>query len=153
MRIIEEPHISLTRPFYLPEHQIAGFVCELESCLRGLDPLAVGLERISTYVNEKQDRGFVAVDVGYGGESVRRVLDRVDHLMVRFGQRGFFRTPRFHISLLSVDLALIGGEMSKIGAALGAAMNEEIAHLAAMQIDEVECVFGNKKFGISLGAE
>ncbi|KAJ2091372.1 poly(U)-specific 3'-to-5' RNA exonuclease [Coemansia sp. S100] len=150
VRTIEEPHISLTRPFYLPEHQIAGFVRELEACLGGLGPFAVGFGQISTYVNERQDRGFVAVDVDYGEESVRRVLDRVDRLMEKFGQRKFFRVPRFHISLLSVDLAPADSEMSKVGATLGAAMGEEIAHLAAMRIDEVECIFGNKKFSLRL---
>ncbi|KAJ2864367.1 poly(U)-specific 3'-to-5' RNA exonuclease [Coemansia aciculifera] len=153
VRTIEEPHISLTRPFYLPEHQIAGFVRELESCLNGLGPLAVGFGRISTYVNERQDRGFVAADVDYGEESVRRVLDHVNRLMEKFGQRKFFRDPRFHVSLLSVDLTPGSNKMSKVGATLGAAMGEEIAHLVAMQIDEVECIFGNKKFSFGLDAK
>ncbi|KAJ2798826.1 poly(U)-specific 3'-to-5' RNA exonuclease [Coemansia furcata] len=150
---IEEPHISLTRPFYLPEHQIAGFVRELESCLGALGPIAVGFERISTYMNERQDQGFVAVDVDYGAESVQRVLDRVNHLMERYGQRKFFRVPRFHVSLLSVDLTSAVGAMSKVGATLGAAMDEEISHLAAVRIDEVECDVGNKKFYFALGAK
>ncbi|KAJ2642237.1 poly(U)-specific 3'-to-5' RNA exonuclease [Coemansia sp. RSA 1694] len=154
VQTVKEPHVSLTKAFYLQEHQIVEFVRELENCVGGMGCFSVGFGHISTYVNEKQDRGFVAVDVNYGVESVRQVLDRVDCVMEKFGQRKFFRAPLLHVSLLTVDLETDAvSEMSRVGATLGTVMSEEIALLAAMRIDEVECVFGNRKFSISLDAE
>ncbi|KAJ2746581.1 Transporter of the ATP-binding cassette (ABC) [Coemansia sp. BCRC 34301] len=151
---VKEPHISLTKAFYLHEHQIADFVREIESCVGGMGSFSVGFGQISTYLSENQKRGFVAVDVNYGVESVRRVLDRVDGVMEKFGQRKFFRAPLLHVSLLSVDLeADAVNEMSRVGATLGKTMDEEIALLAATRVDEVECVFGNRKFSVSLHAE
>ncbi|KAJ2891020.1 poly(U)-specific 3'-to-5' RNA exonuclease [Coemansia aciculifera] len=151
---VKEPHISLTKAFYLHEHQINEFVREIENCVGGMGCFAVGFGQLSTYLAANKRRGFVAVDVNYGMESVRRVLDRVDCVMEKFGQRKFFRAPLLHVSLLSVDLeADAVGEMGKVGATLGTAMDEEIALLAAVRIDQVECVFGNRKFSISLDAE
>ncbi|KAJ2857956.1 poly(U)-specific 3'-to-5' RNA exonuclease, partial [Coemansia erecta] len=153
MHSSEELHISLTRPFYAQEHQIPAFVEALQTSLVGYGRFAVGFERVSTYVNERGNRGFIALDVGAGRTGLAGLLDRVDRVMGRMGKRRFYSRPRFHISLAWMR---VNGEqqikaLEMAGEWLGTAMQEEILYLAATQIDTVVCVFGNKQFSISLG--
>ncbi|KAJ1902420.1 poly(U)-specific 3'-to-5' RNA exonuclease [Kickxella alabastrina] len=156
---IAEPHISLSRPFYLQKHQIVGFVKDLETSILGCESFAVGFGRVSTYVNEQGDRGFVSADVDSGAERIKAVLDRVNLVMGRLGKRQFFDKPRFHASLLSVDLVQISGKDSAqacnkaidaVGKTLGADIQEKVLRLAATRIDTLECIFGDKKFSVVL---
>ncbi|KAJ1818173.1 poly(U)-specific 3'-to-5' RNA exonuclease, partial [Coemansia sp. RSA 2598] len=146
-------HISLTRPFYVQEHQISAFVEALQEGVGGYGRFAVGFERVGTYANERGNRGFIAADVGAGQNSLGGLLDRVDRVMERMGKRKFYSRPRFHVSLAWMRVK--GEEQIKAlemaGEWLGTAMQEEILCLAATQIDTLECVFGNRQFGIALG--
>ncbi|KAJ2794821.1 poly(U)-specific 3'-to-5' RNA exonuclease, partial [Coemansia helicoidea] len=69
---LAEPHISLTRPFYVQEHQIAGVVRALEAAVADISPFAVGFGAVSTYRNSGGGGGgggrrwFVAADVDAG---------------------------------------------------------------------------------------
>ncbi|KAJ1861205.1 poly(U)-specific 3'-to-5' RNA exonuclease [Coemansia sp. RSA 486] len=153
MQSCEALHVSLTRPFYVQEHQISAFVEALQTSVRGYGQFAVGFERVSTYVNERGNRGFVALDVGAGRNSIGGLLDRVDRVMERMGKREFYSRPRFHVSLAWMR---VKGEqqiqaLEAAGEWLGTAMQEEILYLAATQIDTLVCIFGNRRFRITLG--
>ncbi|KAJ2478195.1 poly(U)-specific 3'-to-5' RNA exonuclease [Coemansia sp. RSA 2320] len=149
VRVLGDLHISLTRPFYLQRHQLSEFARELESSVGGMGPIAVGFGGLSTYTNEQQTRGFVAVDVDHGEESIRRVLDRVNLVVKKFGKRRFYRSPRFHASLLAVKLAG-DREMSEIWGSGLANEQERIAQLVAVRIDTVECMLGASKYSVAL---
>ncbi|KAJ1831820.1 poly(U)-specific 3'-to-5' RNA exonuclease [Coemansia sp. RSA 2706] len=148
--VLPEPHISLTRAFYLQEHQIGGFMRALEAEMRGVSELSVGFGGLSVYTNERRDRGFASVDVAYGVDGVRQVLERVDRVMERFGKARFFADARFHASV--VRLRAADGGMCMVQRAAGrlGAIDEEILRLPAARIDTVECVFGDRRFYIAL---
>ncbi|KAJ2817742.1 poly(U)-specific 3'-to-5' RNA exonuclease [Coemansia erecta] len=148
---LAEPHISLTRAFYLQQHQIAGFMQALEAGVCGLGELTVGFGGLSTFVNERGNRGFVAVDVAHGCDGVRRVLERVDRVMERFGKPRFFADARFHASVVRLRADKDASRMvQRAGERLGAQMDEEILRLPAARIDTLECVFGNRRYLITL---
>ncbi|KAJ1844347.1 poly(U)-specific 3'-to-5' RNA exonuclease [Coemansia sp. RSA 2703] len=153
MRAISSLHISLTRPFYLQEHQITVFMNALRRATDRCRAFTIGFGGLSTYVNERGDRGFVALDVDAGLDGLTDMLDRVDRVMEQMGKRRFFSRPRFHVSVVSADLldGQMESAMDAVGVMLGTAMQEEILRLAATRIDTLECVFGDKRFSITLG--
>ncbi|KAJ2784562.1 hypothetical protein H4R18_001027 [Coemansia javaensis] len=147
---LAEPHISLTRAFYVQEHQIAGFVRALEAEVAGIGEFAVAFGGLSAYRSEvRGGRAFVAADVAQGAAAVDRVRAAVDRVMARFGQRPFFARARFHASLARADLD--GPAARRAGDALGAQLGEEILQLAAARIDAVQCAFGDRRFVLALG--
>ncbi|KAJ2451545.1 poly(U)-specific 3'-to-5' RNA exonuclease [Coemansia sp. RSA 2336] len=101
-QVIADPHISLTRAFYLQEHQIASFMAALEEGMPGGE-LTVGFGGPIALANEQGDRGFVGVQVTRGSEQVKRVLEGVNAVMRRFGKPEFFEDARFHVSVLRMD--------------------------------------------------
>ncbi|KAJ2680981.1 poly(U)-specific 3'-to-5' RNA exonuclease [Coemansia spiralis] len=147
--ITERHHVSLTRLFYLQEHEISAFVGALERALAGSGPIVVAFGKASVYMSETGERAFIGLDIDYGEDAVREMARVVDGVMRRFGKREFFAEPRFHVSIVRVART----EEMRAQAAdriLGQAMHEMIVGLPAVQVDQVECVFGNKRFCISL---
>ncbi|KAJ1859288.1 poly(U)-specific 3'-to-5' RNA exonuclease [Coemansia sp. RSA 1822] len=148
---LDSPHISLTRAFYVQEHQIAGFMSELEASIRGTGALTVGFGALRAFANERGDREFVAVEVAAGRDSVQAVLERVDHVMERFGKPRFFADARFHASIVRLDTRDASPRsVQRAADRLGAQMDEEILRLPAARIDTLECVFGDRCFHIAL---
>ncbi|KAJ2723630.1 poly(U)-specific 3'-to-5' RNA exonuclease [Coemansia sp. Benny D115] len=150
---IASPHISLSRPFFVAEHQIARTVEEVRRALHGQTGLAVAYSAASVYVNERGDRCFVGVDVGAGGELVAELVARVDAVLAGMGKRRFFRRPRFHLSLVAVDLgpvADVPGFARAVETRLGQ-MVQEIRRLPASRIDAVDCFFGGRQHPVALG--
>ncbi|KAJ2386347.1 poly(U)-specific 3'-to-5' RNA exonuclease [Coemansia sp. RSA 2559] len=146
VRRVEEPHVSLTRVFYLQEHEISGFVEMLEKAVLAANrgAFAVGFSKASVYANEAGSREFVGLDIGVGEERVAMLVGAVNWVMRRFGKEPFFSNARFHVSVVRAE----GKAM--IRNALGQAMQEEILALPAVQIDQLECVFGNRRYCIAL---
>ncbi|KAJ1965755.1 hypothetical protein GGI12_000547 [Dipsacomyces acuminosporus] len=143
--LVDRLHVTLTKPFYLQEHQIQPMVRELERSLRGVSPLAIGFDTVSRYTNERGDRSFAALDVGFGADALSRVLGRVDAVMERFGKRRFFSLPRFHVSFFVFDSAS-SGDCSALMDSDGSGIWE----IPAIRISAVSCVFGNRSFVIDL---
>ncbi|KAJ2848806.1 hypothetical protein IWW36_003076, partial [Coemansia brasiliensis] len=143
-QVIEEPHISLTRTFYLQEHQIANFMEALEEQLQAHE-FTVGFGKPIFLVNEQRDRGFVAMQVDRGNEGVQRMVEMVNVVMRRFGKEEFYQDARFHASVVKMDMNCRLQRMREIVAMLGC--HEEIM---STRIDIVECIFGNRRFCIAL---
>lgn len=146
VQIVEDFHITLTRPFYLQHHQISGFVAELERQMAGTGASAVGFKpALATYLNERRDRTFVALDVDQGREYVQEVLDTVDRVMDKFGQRQFFSHPQFHVSLVMVDKGIERKGRIRLGdeALL-------IQSMSAADVHSLACIFGNQQYEINL---
>ncbi|KAJ2163176.1 poly(U)-specific 3'-to-5' RNA exonuclease [Coemansia sp. RSA 552] len=146
MEAIAAPHVSLTRVFYLQEHQIVPFVQQLEASIQGMGEFAVGFAGLSTYTNERGDREFVAVDVETGSEAVGQVVARVDRVMERFGRARFFADARFHASVARGE----AGAGDTADQMRGAGVDEEILRLPAARIDTLQCTVGNRLFSIAL---
>ncbi|KAI8324898.1 hypothetical protein GQ54DRAFT_295888 [Martensiomyces pterosporus] len=146
LRAIDSMHITLTRPFYLQEHQIPQVVSELRRAVRDVRAPTIAFGGISTYANERRDRAFLALDVGFGREQVQQVLGCVDGVMERFGKRRFFSEPRFHVSMASFPSTQEGD--ADLG--LDGALREDVLGLPAIRISAVSCVFGDKRFVIGL---
>ncbi|KAJ1739408.1 poly(U)-specific 3'-to-5' RNA exonuclease [Coemansia sp. RSA 1290] len=138
-QVIEEPHISLTRAFYLQEHQIPSFMAVLEEQLQARE-ITVGFGEPVILANEQRDRGFVAMQVTRGSEEVRRILEMVNIVMRRFGKGEFYQDARFHASVVRMDM----GSLQRMREMLG---SQEII---STRIDTVQCVFGNRRFCIAL---
>ncbi|KAJ2556247.1 Transporter of the ATP-binding cassette (ABC) [Coemansia sp. RSA 1933] len=148
VRRVEGLHVSLTRVFYLQEHEILAFVEALERAVLAAGccgAFAVGFSRVSVYANETGSREFVGLDVGSGKERLARMVGAVDGVMRRFGKEPFFSNARFHVSVVRAE----GGAVIR-KARLGQALHEEILALPAVQIDQMECVFGNRCYRIAL---
>ncbi|KAJ1668403.1 poly(U)-specific 3'-to-5' RNA exonuclease [Coemansia sp. RSA 1813] len=150
VRRMEGLHVSLTRVFYLQEHEISGFVEILERAVLASShgAFAVGFSKASMYANETGSREFVGLDIGSGEERLAKIVGAVDEVMRRFGKEPFFSNPRFHVSIVRAERGKGGRGM--IGKGLGQAMHEEILALPAVQISQLECVFGNRRFCIAL---
>ncbi|ORX68118.1 hypothetical protein DL89DRAFT_225069, partial [Linderina pennispora] len=139
-------HISLTRPFYLQEHQIASFVSALQRQMATLDTssLVVAFGGASIYQNEKQSRSFVALDVDLGADRIRRLLELVDAVMVRFSKPTFYADPRFHASIVWADRDAADGVPADTGR-----LGDMARELPGIQVDRLVCVVGDKEYAIA----
>ncbi|PIA19107.1 hypothetical protein COEREDRAFT_84430 [Coemansia reversa NRRL 1564] len=161
--LLDSPHISLTRAFYVQEHQIQPFVRAVEACVADMSAFGVGFGGMQALANERGDRVFVAVAVKHGVDAVRQVLERVDRVMERFGKRVFFRHAQLHASVVRMELERSaeasglerGRQIARgVGAAVGRQVEEEMVQcLEAARIDSLECIFGNRRFCIALGQQ
>ncbi|KAJ2665084.1 poly(U)-specific 3'-to-5' RNA exonuclease [Coemansia sp. RSA 1200] len=152
VRRVDNLHVSLTRVFYLQEHEICGFVEALEKAVRAASrgPFAIGFSKASVYASETGRRAFVGLDIGHGAERLAGMARVVDEVMRRFGKQPFFANARFHVSIVRVDEGgrMIGRQQQE--KELGDAMQEEILALPAVQIAQLECSFGNRFYSIAL---
>ncbi|KAJ2800587.1 poly(U)-specific 3'-to-5' RNA exonuclease [Coemansia guatemalensis] len=160
--LVDTPHISVTRAFYVQEHQIQAFVRAVEACVADVGAFGVGFGGMQAFANERGDRVFVGVEVEHGADAVREVVERVDRVMERFGRRAFFRRARLHTSVVRMEVERRAGDglaqgrqiARAVGALVERQMDEGILQrLEAARIDVLECIFGNRCFRIALGQQ
>ncbi|KAJ2084409.1 poly(U)-specific 3'-to-5' RNA exonuclease [Coemansia sp. RSA 988] len=160
--LVDTPHISVTRAFYVQEHQIQAFVRAVEACVADVGAFGVGFGGTQAFANERGDRVFVGVEVEHGTDAVQQVVERVDRVMERFGKRRFFQHARYHTSVMRMEVEhRVDGNLAQgrqIAHAVGVAVERRIdegvlQRLEAARIDELECIFGNRRFCIALGQQ
>lgn len=80
LHLIDDPHISLSRPFVLRRHQIEPFADLLKTNLKGkFNPFNVLFSEYEWFANDDRTRSFLSLAVSSGSNAVnnRKKLDRL----------------------------------------------------------------------------
>ncbi|KAJ1928600.1 poly(U)-specific 3'-to-5' RNA exonuclease [Tieghemiomyces parasiticus] len=166
-------HISLCRPVFLKEFQIAPFVTHLrqaladEVCLTLGGPFHLSFQSVTWFVNDEHLRSFLALEVGMGHAALRSLVAVVDGVLRQYGLPTYYEEPRFHISVASANdpaaiddclvSRLLGHESEKESTSRGMVLTSiddfegELAEEAAapysgfvFEVDELVCRTGNR---------
>ena len=93
------PHISLTRTMTLRHSQVEGFVEGVRRSVADVGAFDVGLGDARMLHNEDRSRCFVSLGVDQGCDSVLRLIEAMDALVVRFDKQAFYQPPTPHVSI------------------------------------------------------
>jgi len=94
-----EPHVSLTRPLSLSTSQIDDFALTTRKILQDYNPFSVSFNGLVVLDNDSCTTRFVAMEIGSGKEEIARLVRRMDGVCDEFRVEGYYKEPRFHVSL------------------------------------------------------
>lgn len=98
-------HISLSKPFSIPKYVKKSMTMAINKMLSG----AIGSFVLSfdkpffLLLNECRKRVFVCLSVHDASESLIRIVQKLDIVLVTYGYSKFFSTPKFHLSIASIE--------------------------------------------------
>eukprot|EP00981_Chlorochromonas_danica_P005366 scaffold1088_cov177-Ochromonas_danica.AAC.2 len=106
LSILSQPHLSLSKPFYLIHHTISSFLEKLSSTLQSSFSHLLAITLSSSYtilLNEEENRGFICLLVD-ANEALKRIVKDIDEVMIAFHQPVYHTKPIFHISVASFEV-------------------------------------------------
>lgn len=85
------PHISLSRPFTLKQHQISAFVKNLHKNLKLIDPFVIDASpSMFTLMNDSKTRGFICLPVCLGLEKFQNIIKIIDTELKAFHKSSYY---------------------------------------------------------------
>lgn len=137
---VETPHVSVSRPFTLSEHEIDGFVHRLRRGLLACEPLIVCvLERAVRL--ESNDRVFWALQVA-PTPPLKRVVAAVDDALLAYRKTPYHVPPVFHVTV-----AVEGEDATNITHMLDDDDDDDLT----FHVDSVVCKCAHRRFDLPLG--
>ncbi|KAI8982415.1 hypothetical protein BDF20DRAFT_866808 [Mycotypha africana] len=97
--LIEEQHISLSRPVYLKKFQLDSFAKDVRDTFSGQTPFHVSFAQAATLVNDEKTRAFYTLEIGKGYNELYSCMQSIDRVMNKYRLPVFYDPPRFHTSI------------------------------------------------------
>jgi Uncharacterised conserved protein len=139
---IEKLHVSLSRTCYLKVFQIDKFVENLSNIFVDVSVFPVIFKTISDYSDDENLQHFIALDVKYGSESLKTLVQKIDKVMEMFGLERYYDDPKFHLSF--------GYSRTKIKAAKIRELNRIDPATAQITATRIQCKIGNRDYSWDL---
>jgi 2'-5' RNA ligase len=139
---IERLHVSLSRTGYLKIFQIEKFVENLSKLLVVVAAFSIAFKTISGYSDDENLQHFLALDVKYGTESLKSLVEKIDEVMEMFGFEKYYKDPKFHLSF--------GYSRTKIKAAKISELNRMDQISAQITVTQIKCKIGNRDYSWDL---
>jgi hypothetical protein len=70
LNIESDPHISLSRPLFLKQHQLDSFASLLKKNLANEKAFTISFAQISQLTNDDKTRSFITLEIGQGYSEV-----------------------------------------------------------------------------------
>lgn len=70
VELIEEQHISLSRPIYLRKHQLDSFAADVKNGMKEMQPLDLSFAQFAHLTNDEKTRSFLTLEIGSGYNEV-----------------------------------------------------------------------------------
>jgi hypothetical protein len=70
LNIENDPHISLSRPLFLKQHQLDSFSSLLKKNLANEKAFTISFAQISQLTNDDKTRSFITLEIGQGYSEV-----------------------------------------------------------------------------------
>ncbi len=154
-------HISLSRPFYMQHQSIEPFISDMRERVRiqQQHPLSFSISaRVSKceiLTNDEKTRSFLTVPLtsdkhaGSGSTAmIQKLVTIVDGTLLKFGHKGYYPDPKFHISIASwayderlVDMSLRLNELPPDND--DDDDDNDKVHDFSFCISGIHCIFGN----------
>jgi hypothetical protein len=70
VELIEEQHISLSRPIYLRKYQLDSFVAAVKNVMKDVRPFKLSFAQLAHLTNDEKTRSFLTLEIGSGYNEV-----------------------------------------------------------------------------------
>lgn len=152
-----ELHVSVSRTVPIRHYWIEPIVQQLKNGLSTVPSFRSNLQCTEFYTNDEKTRSFLALKVVSGHKKLKEIVAIVDGIMEEFSLPAFYKDPSFHASIawLLGDLCSEKTEevQTKLQGILDACVCEkEVAKSLVLEVKEVHCNIGNKRFVFPLDA-
>ncbi|XP_062553889.1 U6 snRNA phosphodiesterase 1 [Armigeres subalbatus] len=150
---VDNLHLSLTKTFVLRHHNIAGFVENVRSEIRGSKRFTINLEDLAVYTNDESTRTFLAVKVANQSvQPLSSLVTKLDTSMKEFKLPTFYKDPSFHISFLwclGNQRKLLEENLPSLQEAFTALYEEEYCDMN-VTVKQLKFKCGNKYYSFDL---
>jgi len=140
-------HLSLSKCFYLRQHQIEPFQLELRRAVEGYKSFCIELlEDYEVLVNEAGTRTFISASIGGGEHHLKRLISKIDPVLIKYKADPYYPDPKFHVSIASIR-----GDFNNTNLDIKAQTSpEDEVDVLDIDVDTLECKIGNKLLRIKL---
>ncbi len=147
VKLISNPHLSLSKVFTLQYHCISSFTTELKGSF-DFEPFWLSLgPQIKLFVNEESTRTFLSIQVPET-KSLKASLESCDKTLAEFQKEPFYNPPEFHVSIAWI----LGNQKQAIDVKSVQKVFDTWAELneIAFKVNKIQCKIGNKNFDFDL---
>lgn len=153
----DELHLSVSRTVPIRHYWIDPMVQQLRNGLGSMHRFVSSLQFPELYANDEKTRSFVALKITSECKKLQHIVDVVDGIFEQFSLPAFYKNPSFHVSVawLLGDICSDSTEeiQTKLQDMFDALISEkEIARSLILEVKEVHCKIGNKRFVFQLGS-
>ncbi|KAI9473680.1 MAG: hypothetical protein EXX96DRAFT_578924 [Benjaminiella poitrasii] len=99
VELIEEFHISLSRPVYFRKFQLESFVNDIKNAVRQIESFTIAFAQLACLTNDEQTRSFLTLEIGSGYNELVQCMKCIDKVMTQYRKPVFYDPPRFHTSV------------------------------------------------------
>jgi len=97
---IEHPHVSLSRPFLLNEHQFESFTSSVFNQFEGEAKFSISCTSWKVYLSENMSRRFASLVTSAGNPRILVLIKKLDPVITGFQQKPYYEDPEPHVSLI-----------------------------------------------------
>lgn len=150
LKIIPEPHISLTRTVVLLHHWIDTFIDSVRLQFGNYTRFRIHFGQLAVYCNEERTRTFLGIEVLAGSDILLNSVHLLDECLSEFQLPPFYKNPSFHMSIAwalgdeKKSLSDMLPQLQKIFQSFCSSYFEYVT----FAVDRFMCKSGNKLFNI-----
>ncbi|XP_013401816.1 U6 snRNA phosphodiesterase isoform X2 [Lingula anatina] len=153
VKVVDDFHVSLSRTVVLRHHWIDSFVTTLRDKLHCAVSFTCQFGELEVYTNDEKTRSFLGLKVQHGFKILCSLVENVDNTLEEFHLQKYYKNPSFHMSVLWALGDITQEVTPKIRASLDKILSsymEDCPHIFTVQVRQVHCQTGNKKFTVPL---
>lgn len=150
LKMIPEPHISLTRTVVLLHHWIDTFIDSVRQQFNNYTRFCVHFGQLAVYCNEEKTRTFLGIEVLAGHELLINSVHLLDDCLSEFQLPVFYKNPSFHVSIawaLGNEKKKLTNMLPKLQQKFQSFCGSHFEYVS-LEVERFMCKCGNKLFNI-----
>lgn len=154
-KMIEDPHISMSRTVTLRYHEIPHFTAHLKAEIVKTSnaKFPYSFEEMGFFSNDQANTSFLALKVGKGKDEMLSLLRIVESCLKSFSMPTFYENPEFHVSFAWCPERVSEEDQIRILQVLEKkleSLHSEFAMDLTQWAKAVQCKSGNRSYLIPL---
>lgn len=151
----DELHLSVSRTVPIRHYWIEPIVEQLRNGLSTMHRFVSVLQCPELYTNDEKTRSFVALKIMSDYKKFQDIVNVVDDIFKDFSLSAFYKDPSFHVSIAWLLGDICSDNTEVIQTKLqdvfdGHVCEKETARSLVLEVNEVHCKIGNKRFVFQL---
>lgn len=150
LKMIPEPHISLTRTVVLLHHWIDTFIESVRVQFGNYNRFRIHFGELAVYCNEERTRTFLGIKVLAGGDILLNSVHLLDECLSEFQLPPFYKNPSFHMSIawaLGDEKKSLTNVLPQLQQKFQSLCSSHFEYIT-IEVDRFMCKSGNKLFNI-----
>lgn len=151
----DELHMSVSRTVPIRHYWIEPITEQLRNGLSSLKSFVSVLQRPGLYTNDEKTRSFVALKIMTENKKFQDIVNVIDRVFQQFSLPFFYKDPSFHVSVAWLLGDICSTKRDKLQTQLqdvfdAQVCEKEIGRSLVLEVREVHCKIGNKRFVFQL---